>query len=319
MDVLAFVKSRGNFPSLMMGFGTILAGTAAAAIRGNMDVLAATVCLLFAFATQLGANYFHSWCIMMRGGHNEPRPRIDDGEFHRDSLSLRVVREASTACLILSLMLGLTLMTMSSNHVMSILTGLIIYGIAISLNYGKHPLYGSVWAVVSTFLLFGPIGVIGTTMIQSQNEEIFGLSSIYDTAPATFLGVGMGFLACSVHLLYSYHNYRIDPGMNPRSITLLLGPRTTQFMVFLNGLMMFMLVSYHIFSLNFPDPFIAIVPLFLGFALNTYISLRMSRANFGELKHLAKLTMVNFMLTGITLLIVWYAIGLPNGSFKTYF
>lgn len=320
MDVLAFAKTRGNFPSLMMGCGSVLAGTAAAAIHGNMDILAATVCLLFALVTQLGANYFHSWCIMMRRGYSEPRPRIDDGEFRYDPLSMRIVREATTACLIVSLMLGFTLMTMSTSTLWAICWGLMIYGIQLLLNYGKHPLYGTIWAVVATFLCFGPIGVIGTTIIQTQHEATaLGVWDYYDLAPAIFLSIGMGFLACNVHLLYSYHNYKIDPKKNPTSVTAKMGRGLTVFVVFLNGLLLFLLVTFFLFDLNFPEPLLACAPVFIGFAFNTYIAVRMPKANIGEIAHLGSLTKVNFVLTSVTLLIVWIAIGLPDDSYKVLF
>lgn len=319
MDILAFAKSRGNFPSLLMGGGTVLAGTAAAAIMGNMDILTATLCLLFAIVVQLGSNYFHSWCIMMRRGFKEPRPRIDDNVFRRDPLSLRVVKEATTACFIVSLMLGLTLMTIATYPLWAILVGLMIYGVNFPLNYGKHPLYGTFWAIIATFLVFGPIGVISTTIMQTQQEGSLILWNMYDVAPSIFLSIGMGLMACNVHLLYSYHNFRIDPGMNPTSVTAKMGSNLTRFVIFIDGLLLFLLVGFCIFQLNFPDPLIATTPVFLGFALNTYIVMRMGTANFGELKHLAMLSMVNYFLTGLTLLIVWEAIGLPDDSYKAFF
>ena len=43
MDVLQYMKQRADLQSLMMSTGTVLAGTAAAVIRGNMEILVASI------------------------------------------------------------------------------------------------------------------------------------------------------------------------------------------------------------------------------------------------------------------------------------
>lgn len=112
MDILQFMKRRADFQSLLLSAGTVVAGTAAAVVRGNMEVLAASVCLLFALSMQLGCNCYHSYLLMRR---SEPLPgRLDRVRNEEQVLSLRVLREGSFACLIISLMLGLTIMTMSA-------------------------------------------------------------------------------------------------------------------------------------------------------------------------------------------------------------
>ena len=76
MDVFSFVKSKGNLVSVLMSAGTVLAGTAGAVVRGNMEILAASICLLFAVFTQLGANYRHAYELEKLHISSLPRKKI---------------------------------------------------------------------------------------------------------------------------------------------------------------------------------------------------------------------------------------------------
>lgn len=319
MDILSFVKSRGSFSTLLMGAGTVFAGTAAAVIRGNMEVLVASICLIFTVFTQLGANYFHAYIGYTQYMRTLPPTRFKSSADPEKLLSQRVLKEAFSACFILSMMLGFALITLSQNPLRACLLGIVIYGLYALMSYGGKYLMGTFWGIITTFLLFGPIGVLGTCVLQTQHEAGPGLWGSFDMAPPIFLSFAIGFLAINVHLLYSYYTNKVTPGSTPNNMSSKLGNRTTIFLVILNGLIAFCTMTFKIFYLDYPSPLIASAPVFLGFALNTYIGIRMNRANVAELRFLTLLTKVNMFLTGFCIFIVWWVIGSPDDSLMRIF
>ncbi len=319
MDILAYVKSKGNFSTLLMGLGTVFAGTAAAAIRGNMEILPASICLIFVIFTQLSANYYHAYNGYTNYINSLPPSRLEKAKMRENPLAQRVLKEAFNACLILSLMIGITIMTMCRNPWSAFVLGVLIYGLYGLLSYGGKSLMGTPWGLFTTFLLFGPIGVIGTCLVQSQHEAGVYLWGVYDTAPPMLLGLAMGFMAMNVHLMYSYYTHKIAPGEAKYNLCSKIGPKTTIAFIFFNGLMAFAVITFKIFYLNYPQPFLADVPAFLTFALNCYIAFRMYRSNMAELRHLTMLSKMNYFLLGLVLFIVWWAIGTPDDSVMRLF
>lgn len=320
MDVLTYVKRNANISTLMLGVGTVFAGTASAAIRGNMEVLMAILCLLFVIFAQLSANFAHNYYAASKYYDNLPRPRYSVSAHVEveNKLAVRVLREASFASGILAAIIGLGIMTISASPLIIIGIGVIIVAVNYILNFGKNPAFGKPYTLFFTWLLFGPIGVMGTAMLQLQHEAVT-LWSFFDHAPSLFLGPAMGFLACNVHMSYSYSMYRLDPNRNSRGMTYMWGPRGVEALFLINGLLAFGLILFKVFFLHYHQPGVAIVPAFVTFALNTYIGIRMRFVPIGELQYLTMLVKVNYLLMGVATFLVWWWIGLPDDSMRTFF
>lgn len=318
MDVLSLVKRKANLPTLMLGVGSVLAGTGAAAIRGNMDILAASICLLFVVFAQLAANFGHYYLEVGRYYDNLPRPKLRECKWYGNLFAVRVFREASFVSMIMVGMLGLTIMTMAGSPWWVLISGIIVAGVNLLLLLGKRPLFGTPWAVVCTWIVFGPVGVLCTSLLQVQHKAPT-LWSYFDISTGIFLGPAMGLLACNAYLIYAYFANVVDPGHNPRSITHKIGMKGVQWLYFINGLLQLLMMFFQVSYFDFPRPEIAIVPSFLAFALNTYIFINMRRAPVGELVHLSMLTKINVLMTGLLTLLFWWYIGAPDDSLKVLF
>lgn len=318
VDLFALVKRKANLPSLMLGAGSVLAGTGAAALRGNMEILAASICLIFACFAQLAANLTHYYMMLNRRYENMPRPKMHNPKLLGNNIAVRVLREAGFACSLIAVMVGLCLMTMAEQPFWTLILGLIILISNLMLTRGKHPMFGSPWALVFTWIIFGPVAVWGTSYLQVQHEAV-KLWSMFDNSPSLLLGFCMGFLACNVQILYVYSMDVVDPGCNPNSLCTRVGRRFVQWLAFFNGLIPLCSMIWGVMYLNIQSPEIAIVPIFLGFALNTYITLRMDRAPIGELVHLSMLAKINYLLTGLTTFLFWWYIGAPDSSMSVFF
>lgn len=304
-----------------MGIGTVCAGTASAAIRGNVEVLTAILCLLFAIFTQLAANFLHAYRELKNYYANLVKPKIADEKYKGNPLAERLLREATTGCFIFSLMIGLSLMSMSPTPILALTVIIFIYGANLLLNFGTRPLFGTWWSFIFTFLIFGPIGVVGTCLIQSMLEAGVDLWARFDTEPPIYLGFAVGFFAVNIHLVFAYYNakgniYKLEEGAKSNINTVIL--KIARPTIYVNAMIAFLLMGYKIYT-DYPDPLIAIIPIFLGLALNTFIANRMGRVSLPELGHLGLLSIVNYLLIGVTSLIIWAIIGSPDDSIKMLF
>lgn len=317
MDVLEFMKRRADLQSLILGAGTVLAGTAAAVIRGNMEIFPAIICLLFALFAQLGCNLYHYYVALERTPESSVIGKAP-ARVASNMTALRLLREGSKSCLIISLMLGISVLGIAKTFWLPAASGLIIYLLAYFM--ARNPgIYRSPFSLVITFLVFGPLGVMTTAFLQYQSESIGTTMSFFDSAPSIFLGPAMGFLACSHHITMSYFNRSIDPNKNRPSLAKCLGQWGTVSLIFLNGLLALALMIVMVFLLGFPDPIIALVPGFIACCINSYIACRIRHAGVGELAYLNTLSRVNFLMTGLVSFIIWWIIGAPDDSLRVLF
>lgn len=323
MNLLSFVKRKAILPSLWLGVGTVCAGTASAVIRGNMELLPATLCLIFAIFAQLTANFYHAWYEMQKD-HDKAFPQDtvlydeDDSERGHPFL-IRVIREAATASFLLSLMAGLGLLTIAEHSWWFVTMGLFIYGLYYLMHVGKQPLINTPVSMLATFLIFGPVGVMSTCLIQSQAEAHGSLWAFFDTAPSLFLGPACGCMALTVHYVFSYFNYLTDPEYNRYSLTRIVTPRGIEIMTFFNGLIMLGCVIALVLVLNVSHPLIAVVPAFIGFGLNMHIAIQLHRTHISGMSHLYVLSIVNYILTFGLTFIFFCVIAPPDDSYRLLF
>ncbi|MDE5842178.1 MAG: hypothetical protein K2H35_00395 [Muribaculaceae bacterium] len=316
MDVLSYVKEKVNIPSLMLGAGTVFAGTACAAIRGSLEWFAASLCVFFAIFLQMGANLMYFYTRAKRNYDQSIHPRYEHKEDVMNALHNRVLREGAFACFIIAGMLGLVIMATSPNSFWVFIAGIVLVGFIFIINTAKRPIFGTYRMIFITWLIFGPIGVLGTSLAELQNQaQAF---AGFDQAPGLFVGPAMGFLACNVHLMYNYLMYRITPNIKG-GVVYNLTPTGVRILMFINGVLMLAMIFFGVFICNFLKPLFASLPAFMGFALNTFLVIRMHNATIGELNFLNLLCKLNFLFTGMVMLIFWIACGYPSASMYELF
>lgn len=321
MDVLTYVKQKANLSTLLLGVGSVLGGTGCAALRGNMEIIPATLCLIFVIFAQMCANFAHNYFGATKYYDNLERPRyaILNSEPVKNLLEVRVLREASFSCGLISAMLGLVILSMSVSPWWVLIAAALIVGLNYLLNFGKHPLFGYPVSLVFTWLLFGPIAVMGTSLLQSQMEAA-NLWNFFDHGPCIFLGPAMGFMACNVQLIYSYSTYKLDPNRkDARGVAFYWGPKTVVFLFGLNGFLMLALMFFKVFYLELPEQKVAMIPAIVAFVINSYITVRMCRVKIGELRHLGMMVKFNYFILGLLTLIIWWWIGNPDDSMRVLF
>lgn len=197
------VKAAG-LQTLWLGIASVVAGTAAAAAHGNLEPYPSFVCLVFAIFAQCTSNVMHRYFDAKHGyGENEE----DDITFAEDINRplTYILREGIQIFLILTATAGLALLSMTGWWTLIIAALLVL--IVVICNVGPYPFSRSVFYPVATFLIFGPIAVVGTELVQSQHTAAHILTW-WDLGPALTMGVIMGLMAVNCHVVFGVFHRR---------------------------------------------------------------------------------------------------------------
>lgn len=323
MNVLEFVKRKCNLQTLWMSVGTVLAGTAAAVIRGNMEVLPAILCLLFGVFAQMTANFYHAWYEMKsvseRTFTRESLIYEDENDESGNPFMVRVLREASLSSFLVSLVIGFGILAIAHQPWWFIIMGGFIYGQFVVLHLGKRPLINTPLAMIMTFLIFGPVGVISTSLIQSQVEAQRSIWALFDTAPSLFIGIATGFMALTVHFIFSFANYIMSPDYNKFNLTRLVGPSGMIALTFMNGVLMFVSIGAMALLLHIDKPLLAVMPAFIGLIINTWVASQMYGGARSDVRYMFLVSITNYVLTFGLMLLVYWLISPPDDSYHVLF
>ena len=210
MTAFQIVMKAASLRTAWLGVASVLAGTAAAAAHGNMEPLPAIICLLFAFFAQCTSNIIHKYQRELRISGNNSADRIQTYDDVDRPLTY-ILSEGIKISGVLTAMTGLVILSIAGWWTLgaAALIGLVIWVD----NAGKTPFSRSPFYPLSTFLIFGPIGVTGTTLVQSQRtaEHIF---CSWDIEPAIIFGIITGLMAMNTHIMFSLSHRRGNNGDN---------------------------------------------------------------------------------------------------------
>lgn len=198
MTAIDIMKTAAAPTTLWIGVSSVIAGSAAAVAHGNFVLLPALACLIFCIFAQLFSNLTHRYFDDKHGyGENAA-----DGIHYCDDLDRPVsyvLSEAMKVTGIIAAMAGLAILAFAGWWAMVIALVLIV--LVVLTNLGPKPLSRTALYPVVTFILFGPIAVIGTCLIQSE-ASAKNMLSWWDLEPAVIMSIIIGLMAMNGHLIY---------------------------------------------------------------------------------------------------------------------
>ena len=313
MSPLHSLISHRSQSSLMMGAGAVLAGTACAALRGNAEYLPATLCLLFTIFAQLSANYYYQYFDDVNNCGSIIDNKIQT-KASTDNFSLR--KEASFGMALIALMIGLTLAGMEGWWI--ILIGIVVVLFAWLSCGGSTPLLRTPFGPLCSFILFGPIAVISTSLIQSMREAQEPLNW-FDITPSLYMSVVIGLMCVNTTLLYAYSTMLTDLRNAKQSFVTAYGRKATRALFLFNGIVytgvtVFMCVSLHL-DLKGLD----MLPSAICFIIDIYIWWKMRTTPRYKLYKLIDLGNFNVLLMGLLSFLIFELTGIPDDSQLTFF
>lgn len=308
-----FLKAA-NLRTLYMGCASVLAGTAAAAVRGNLEVLPGVLCLVFGIFAQLTSNISHFYFRERFEYHEHLSDFFESAKERRTYMPMLV--EAMRASAIMAGMAGLVILSISGWW--TIIVALIIILMFVIFNIGHHPLSRTSLSIIGTFLMFGPICVIGTSLVQSARSTEH-LLNWYDIAPAVYMSIFIGFMAVNEQLLYDYRAFIDDRRHNRGTMTVRHGREKTRTLFFINGVLFFAVGIGSIFVEDYDYAHYYVILPTLSFIVNCYVAYKMKNKDKVELLRLQRICNITIVLFALLSLILLIILGSPNEGVYTIF
>lgn len=307
MNAYEILKKAAAPKTLLMGISSVISGTAAAASHGNIEILVAILCLMFVIFGQIAANYTHRYCDdKYHFGEN----RVEG--FYDEKMTQPVswlIKEGIKAFSILAAMAGFAILAICGWWTLCIaaLLGIII----VTVNLGRHPFTRRPVYLLASFLIFGPIGVIGTELTQSWLSTDVLLNK-WDIAPAIVMSIIMGCMAVNVHLIFGMVSRKKDIQIGKRTFAVKYGPNISTGFIFFNGLVYASAGIIGPFLIDMPNP-IAYLPLpIVSFGINSWLAYK--AFHHPDTPQLTRIALWNMFLYSIIALIILWSTGYAPGT-----
>lgn len=305
-----------NCSSLMMGIGAVMGANGAANLHGNAEFFPASVCLVFVIFAQLAANCFYRYHDMVYGKLPDERARLRAGRKHPGYDKTLFYRVFAYASLLMAMMVGITLVGMGGWWFA--LVGVFIFIAGWLMVAGSTPIILTSWSSLFSFILFGPVAVISTGMIQSLHEATDPLSW-FDIAPLIYMGLSMGFLAANANLVYNYATYFIDKYNQRDTFAAVFGRKATRIVFLVNSVLALVIYCATRFDLQLDHPWVGMIPAIVSFAINIFIWWKMKNAPRYKLGQLAEWVCLNMLVMGLLGTLISAYIGTPDDSYMEVF
>lgn len=289
----------------------MLAGTACASLTGNSELLPASLCILFVVFAQLSANFYYRYHDLRYHCGTDIDRRIRQ---HATNAPLNVLREASFAMLLLAVMIGCVIATMGGWW--TVIVGLFIFIATYLTCGGSAPLLRTPFGPVSSFILFGPVCVLSTCLLQVTHEEKELVNWSY-MVPALYMSVIIGLMAVNATLLYGYANYMSDLRNSKVTLSGAIGRKASRMVVLVNGFLYTIITIAMCVQLDLHLNGVDMIPSFLCLGVDLYIWWQMKALPRHELGKLVDLGNFNVFLMGLLSYIVYEITGATDISRMT--
>lgn len=303
-----------NPRTLMMSVGAVAAGSATDLLRGNFELLPGTLCLLFAVLAQASGNATHHYFDSLR--------RACPNSHHNDETARLMLARIGQALGIMGAGVGVALLSMTGWWGLGFATVIVL--IEWLANCGRRPLMTTPWGALVTFMLFGPVCVLGTAMAQSEYEATVPFSS-YDLVPALFMAAVMGLQAVEIHLLISYFNRSYARRHQGHTFAAAFGRHATLgTMCACATLCVLTMVAMCIITPGVDNHsaqvWLSFLPVPLAcLAVNIWIILRMPHARHEEQRRLRTLAEAKMAFCGLaTFFAFWFIAAADNSTFRYF-
>lgn len=276
-----------------------MSGLTASVIRGGITLFPAVMTFVFVILLQICGNLYHGFFDLRYGagenisGMNNRRSR----ESHSSRINLTKV--VANAIGILAITAAMSLFTLIG------WIGVFYFAIILMLLYfyfaGPSPIVRTKWSIVVTFLLFGPIGVSGTALIQNPGST--------DWLPVVVYSVINGLMAANAHIAIQYLRYEEDMTNGKETLVTTKGGAFTRFVYLANSLIVSIILILRPSAIEFVSPWVGVILAFVLIVSSVWVFSMMHRDPTTVSRMVRTVTMDQYILIIIVLLcIVLYAL-----------
>lgn len=315
MNQLQFIRQSLRLPSLMAGLSTVMGGTAIAAVRDNIHPLPLILSTVFILMAQLASNSMQAFNDLRTHHGNTANEEIA-GRMHRkeDTMMYEILREIGVGCFLIAMTIGVVLAGYAGEWVL--LAGAMVVILGYLNVQGPFPLIQTPFGPLVTFLLFGPIGVIGVFLMQFSDAS-FAILSWFDIGPAVYLSCTVGLFAAIVQITEEYPKYRSSILTHRTSYVTEVGRRASRVTVLLCGIGMWAVFFLMISTFYTQHPIVDMVMPTVGLAVTIYIVRMMGKYPRHESPYkINDVALWNMFIVMFTTMLLFMTIGAPDVSIR---
>lgn len=241
--------------TLFMSCGSVMFGIAAAVFRGGVSLFPALLTLLFALLLQISVNLNYGYIDACRILKDNVGFRTLVQEFPQaNSSNVVLISSISKVFAILAATVSLPLFTFIG------WIGVLYVAVILIILYfdfhGSHPLARTPWSIFITFIIFGPVTVCGTALIQDFDNTQLQPLIVY-----SFIS---GFMACNAHIAIQYIRLQEDMGRGKCTLLIKYGFKKIRYLYMVNAAIVSTILMFRPCMENFVG---AWVPVLLGVIL----------------------------------------------------
>lgn len=285
--------------SLIIGVGAVMAGLTASVIRGGISVFPAIMTLIFGMLLQISANLYHGYADLNYSAGENISGMQDRGARSFNSSRVQLIKIVANGFGILALTAGFSLFAFVG------WIGIAYMAVIILILYfyfaGPKPIVRTQWSIAVTFLLFGPVAVSGTAIIQNPVSS--------DWLPVAIYSMINGLLAANAHIAIQYLRYEEDRRNDKKTLMTERGGSLTRFVYLGNIFLVCLILVIRPCAVDFVSPWVGVILAICLLLSSAWVFTMMHRNPIKVSRMVRTVTMYQYILVIIVLMcIVMYSV-----------
>ncbi|MDE6010371.1 MAG: prenyltransferase, partial [Muribaculaceae bacterium] len=280
--------------SLIISVGAVMGGLTASVIRGGITIFPAIMTLIFALLLQITANLYHGYLDLNFGAGENIKGMSDRDSRSANSSRIMIMRIIANSFMILTFTAGLSLFPFIG------WIGVGYFAVILVLLYfyftGPKPIVRNKWSVLFTFLLFGPICVSGTALIQNIHSD--------NWIPVITYSFIIGLLAVNAHIAVQYLRYEEDRINGKETLVTAQGGGKARIIYLVNAALITAILIIRPSAVDFVSPWVGITIGICLLASSIWVFCRMHRNPVTVSRIVRTVTVWQFIVVTLTLMCI---------------
>ncbi|MDE6017183.1 MAG: prenyltransferase [Muribaculaceae bacterium] len=280
--------------SLILSVGAINAGLTASVIRGGITFLPALMTFLFAVLLQISGNLYHGYKYLSH--HNNSKFDNNGKRTSRSENASRAIlmKIVANAIAILALTTGDALFSfvgwLGLAYLVVIVTILFFYF------DGPHPIVNTKWSLLVTFILFGPVAVSGTAIVQMPEST--------EWLPVVVYSLINGIMAVNAHISIQYLHYHEDKASGIETLVTAKGGSFARFIYLADAIIVSAILIIRPSAVEFVSPWVGIVLALILIISSIWVFTHMHRDPTNVSRLIRSVTLLQYVILILVLLCI---------------
>lgn len=288
------IYHNAHIPSLIIGTGAVTGGLTASVIRGGVAVFPAIMTFIFMWLMQISANLYHGYADRSFGAGENISGMSDRNSRSNNRTVVALLKIVANGFGLVALTAGLSLLTYVGWIGIAYFLGIIV--LLYFYFAGPRPLVRTKWSILLTFILFGPVAVSGTALVQDSTSHLW--------LPIAVYSVINGLLAANAHIAIQYIRYEEDRINGNESLVTERGGFFTRFVYLGNAVLVAAIIIARPSAVSFVSSWVGVVVAICYLVSAIWVFSKMHRDPTRVSRLVRNVTMYQYIGIVVVLLII---------------